>query len=85
MGMEWDQEIRCVCPNCGFVGLPKAGVFSEVVARVKLIGKISPGHFHTNGRCPSCKTSQLIPLKPPFGETLDSLFTEPPRFVRPSS
>ena len=83
--MEWDQEIRSVCPNCGFVGLPKRSMLRDVVLTVTSIGRISPDHSRTTGRCPSCKKSQLVPLKPPFGETLDSLFTEPRRFVRPSS
>ncbi len=76
--MEWDQESRCVCPSCGFVGLPQRGLFRNVVFRMKSFRKTLSGHSLTNRQCPACNKSQLIPLKPPFGKTLDLLFGESP-------
>jgi len=67
-----------VCANCGFKGLPKkvtkGSIFIELVAWIAFI---FPGIIYSIWRlttkvltCPSCGSSNLVPLDSPRGKKL---------------
>ena len=83
--MEWDQKSRCVCPSCGFVGLPSTRVILERCVQNEVFPKDFIRSFLNKSSVSRLQQVSTDSVKTTLWKTLDFLFAEPPRSSRSSS